>query len=228
MTAELQADAEAPPASVARHAAIDVFVAHRSLLFAEGLCEVVSREKDLRVIGHACDAETVRSVLAQLHSCIVLLDADLALDARDLLPEGVSGARMVRVILIAKAPDDQQILLALRYGIRGVILESMGSRLLVNCIRKVSAGKEWIEQSSAQRLLRRFAVQQAGDFGGALSRRELQIVRGIARGLTNREIGRELFINAATVKSHVHNVFKKLNLTSRVAVSNFAREHGLV
>jgi DNA-binding NarL/FixJ family response regulator len=225
---DLQVDKEEPLTTSLRHEAIDVFVAHRSLLFTEALCELITKEHDLHVIGHACDAASVRSAVAQSLSCVVLLDAAFAADANDLLALGARDESGVRVILIAKPHDDQQILVALRYGIRGVILESMGSRLLVSCIRKVAAGQDWIEQSSAQRLLLRYAARTNGYAGGALSRREIEVVRGIARGLTNREIGRELLINPATVKSHVHNVFRKLNVTSRVAVNNFAREHGLV
>lgn len=226
MTVDLQVEAEELTKAL-QHGPIDVFVAHRSLLFAEALCGIIAKEHDLRVVGHASDAVSVRSFVGATPACIVLLDADLAIDATDLLTLGTSEGG-VKMVLIARVPDDRLIVHALQYGIRGVILESMGARLLVNCIRKVFAGKEWIEQASAQRLLQRYVEQTRADVAGMLSRREIQVVRGIARGLTNREIGRELFINPATVKSHVHNVFRKLNVTSRVAVNNFAREHGLI
>lgn len=206
---------------------IAVFVAHRSRLFTEGIAAILGQSSDFRLIGMAHDPPAILDSSAKLEPCIVLLDCVLVGEDPTLLRTLAADANR-RVILITARPDDRRILEAVRLGIRGVLLESMGARLLTTCIRKVAAGEEWIEQGSAGRLLHQFAHQGTGTDTFSLSRREIQIVQGIARHLSNREIAGELFISTATVKSHVHSIFRKLGATTRDEVVSIARSRNLV
>jgi len=212
---------------IPHHAMVHVFIVHRSLLLIEGLNALFARERDIRVVGTSTNADTAALQMHGVRDGIVLLDADLARTDPLLLNSLSSEESSARVVLLMDGPDDDLVLAAMRAGVRGVILQTMGSRLLLNCLRKVHAGEEWLEQGSSRRLLHRFARHQL-HATTSLSQRELQVVRGIARGLTNEQIGRELFINSATVKSHVHNIYRKLNVSNRVSVSTYARAQGLV
>lgn len=216
-----------PTYELTRRRVANVFVAHKSRLLMDGLSEILAKEGDIRVTGTASEPAVIRKSATRLRDSVVLLDATLAADDPTLLP-ALSAASGVRIVLLMESADDRQVLRALQLGVRGVLLESMGARLLVTCIRKVHAGEEWIEQDSARRLLHRMALQDSSEYAKLLSHRELEVIRGIARGLTNREIASELFINAATVKTHVHNVFRKLAVSNRVSVCNWARTHGLI
>lgn len=212
---------------VTRTATLHVYIVHRSLLLIEGLTALFARERDIHVVGTSMNGENTALHMHGVRDGIVLLDADLALSDPLLLNSLTASDNAGRVVLLMDGPDDDLVLAAMRAGVRGVILQTMGSRLLLNCLRKVNAGEEWLEQGSSRRLLHRFARHQL-HATTSLSQRELQVVRGIARGLTNEQIARELFINGATVKSHVHNIYRKLNVSNRVSVSTYARAQGLV
>jgi len=217
--------AEAPPDVTASKAAIDVFVAHRSRLMAEGIAAILGQQPGFRLIGTASDDAAILAESSRLADCVVLLDCLLVGDHPALLRTIVADERR-RVVLITVRPDDKRILEAVRLGVRGVLLESMGARLLVTCIRKVAAGEEWIEQGSAGRLLRQYAQQTTSLDPLPLSRREIEIVARFARDLSNREIAGELCISTATVKSHVHSIFRKLGVTTRAEVIARARSLG--
>jgi two-component system nitrate/nitrite response regulator NarL len=217
-----------PSADSASRRKADVFLVLASRLLTEGLSEVLSHEEDVRLAGTFPGRPAVSRGASRLRDCVVVVDAALANADPSLLPAISAAGRGVKIVLLMSTPDDQQVLRALQLGVRGVVLESMGVRLLVNCIRKVHAGEEWIEQSSASRLLHRFAIQDAAEGSASLTRREIETLRGVARGLSNAEIAAELSIHPATVKTHVHNVFRKLEVDSRVAVANWARARGLL
>ena len=216
------------PAASERRTQINVLIAHMRLLLADGMNEIVTGQRDMRVVGVATSTSGLLAQAERMSGGVVLLDADIAAAEPEIV-ERLAACQGLQVVLLMSRPDDMRTLAALRIGVRGVILETMGARLLLNCIRKVHAGGEWIEQTSSQRLLRRFALQQdPDDRSKRLTEREMQVVSGIARGLTNEQIGRELFINVATVKTHVYHLYRKLNLANRVALSTYARTHGLV
>jgi two-component system nitrate/nitrite response regulator NarL len=215
------------PTPLAKNAMVHIFIVHRSQLLIEGLTALFAKERDIHVVGTSTSGESAALHMHGVRDGIVLLDADLAINDPTLLSAMTASESATRVVLLMDGLDDDLVLSAMRAGVRGVILQTMGSRLLLNCLRKVHAGEEWLEQGSSRRLLHRFARHQL-HATTSLSQRELQVVRGIARGLTNEQIGRELFINSATVKSHVHNIYRKLNVGNRVSVSTYARAQGLV
>jgi len=135
-----------------------------------------------------------------------------------------------RVVLLAAAFEDDQVLEALRLGARGMVLKELAPPLLIECVRRVHAGGQWIEQQASGRaletLIRRDAAEKAA--GRELTPREIELVRLAASGLRNREMSRRLEISEGTVKMHLHNVYRKLKLENRVALANYARRKGLL
>jgi DNA-binding NarL/FixJ family response regulator len=114
--------------------------------------------------------------------------------------------------------------------VQGVVLKEMASHLLVQCVRKVHAGGQWLERHSASRALATMLRHQEGarDVTGLLTPRELEIMRLAARGLRNKRIADILAISEGTVKIHLHNVYKKLPIDSRLALTLYAQDKGLV
>ena len=160
----------------------------------------------------------------------------------DLLMPGASGlellralndddaTRHTRVVLLTAVADDDQLLEAIRLGAQGVVLKEMAPQLLLNAVREVSAGAQWLEKGLGGRALRRLLAREAiaGQSARILSAREREIVRLVAGGLRNRAIAERLAISEGTVKVHVHNVYEKLDVNSRIELTNYAREHGLL
>jgi DNA-binding NarL/FixJ family response regulator len=134
-----------------------------------------------------------------------------------------------RIVLLTAVVDDDQLLEAIRLGARGVVLKDMAPQLLVDAIREVHRGGEWLEQGLGGRALRRLLSREkrASESARLLSSREREIVRLAASGLRNRAIADRLAISEGTVKVHMHNIYEKLDVNGRIELTNYARENGL-
>jgi DNA-binding NarL/FixJ family response regulator len=198
-----------------------------------GLEQLFAGEQDLHVLASCTTGEeTLKAVRGHRPAVLVL---GLHLSAKDgltvLRELRAERRRQTRVVVFSPALDDEeQIVEAIHLGARGVVLKEMAPKLLVQCIRKVHAGGEWIETRSVGRLLGRIRqreIKAQGD-GGVLTRRELEIVHMVAAGLSNQAIAKRLSIGEGTVKVHVHHIYAKLKVSSRVALLLHAREKGWV
>jgi DNA-binding NarL/FixJ family response regulator len=126
--------------------------------------------------------------------------------------------------------SDTEVLNAVRTGVAGIVLKETAPRVLLQCVRAVAAGERWLDsamiRSAVETTVRRdAAVEKATK---VLTKRELDIVRMVATGARNREIGEKLGISEGTVKMHLHTIYEKLAIGGRVELSNYAREHALV
>jgi len=135
-----------------------------------------------------------------------------------------------RCVIFTAALNDDEILEAIRLGASGMVLKHMPAKLLIECVRKVQAGKKWFERDSLATALHKLvqrerAAQLAYE---NLSSRQMQILRMVAAGLHNKEIGKKLFISEGTVQVHMHNIYERLDVKSRLALALYARETGLV
>jgi DNA-binding NarL/FixJ family response regulator len=130
-------------------------------------------------------------------------------------------------VLLAAALDDMQFREAVRLGAAGVVLKEMAPERLVEAVRAVAAGGQWIDPAMLARLLRspRDMVPAPPE---ALTPRETEIVRMVASGLRNRAIAERLEIGEGTVKMHLHNIYEKLQIDGRVALTLRAQRLGLV
>jgi DNA-binding NarL/FixJ family response regulator len=127
------------------------------------------------------------------------------------------------VVLLTISLSEDQMLEALRLGVRGMVLKEMAPKLLIDCIRKVHAGERWFEKESLGLALDRLM----GATGAAvLTPRETDIVRMVAR--SNKEIATTLSITEGTVKIHLHNIYEKLGVDGRIALMLYAQKQGLV
>ena len=111
-----------------------------------------------------------------------------------------------------------------------MVLKEMAPHLLVQCVRKVHAGEQWLEKRSVslalETLLRREAASR--EVAKVVTARELEIVRMVASGLRNKEIAERLFISEGTIKMHLHNIYGKLGVDGRLQLARYAKEKGLV
>ena len=142
-------------------------------------------------------------------------------------------ASRTRVVLLTAVADDQQLAEAVRLGARGIVLKDMAPALLVDAVRAVHAGRLWLETGLGARARRRLLQAQtrepiAQGGPGTLSTREREVVRFVSEGLRNRAIAERMAITEGTVKVHLHNIYEKLDVSSRIELINYAREHGLL
>jgi DNA-binding NarL/FixJ family response regulator len=106
----------------------------------------------------------------------------------------------------------------------------MAPQMLVQCVRKVHAGEQWLERRSVGRALEKLLSREAGsrEVAGVLTPREIEVVRMVASGSRNKEIADRLSISEGTVKIHLHHIYEKLHLNGRLELARYAQDKGLV
>lgn len=194
----------------------------------ENLCR---QEKDLNVLARCLNGEETLEAVRKHRPDILVLDIRLPkMDGLDVLRHMKQEQLPTKVVLLTAAVDENEMVEALRQGVSGVVLKEMAPQLLVQCIRKVHAGEQWLERRSVGRALEKMMRREAGarQLAGLLTPREIEIVRMVAGGLRNRQIAEKLCITEGTVKIHLHNIYDKLRVNSRVELTLYAQDKGVV
>jgi DNA-binding NarL/FixJ family response regulator len=200
-------------------------------LVLDGLENLFRTEEDIQVIARCINGvETLQAVREHLPDVLVL---DIRMPVKDGL-EVVRELRKeklpTRVVLLTAVLEERELLEAMRLGVQGIVLKEMAPQMLLRCIRKVHAGEQWIELRSAKQALEKLLRREAGtrEVAAILTPQEMTIVRLVADGLRNKEIADKLHISEGTVKVHLHNIFEKLKVDSRLSLLRYAQEKGLV
>ncbi|WP_329382206.1 response regulator transcription factor [Streptomyces sp. NBC_01351] len=188
---------------------------------------ILGSQPDMTVVGEAADGESAVALARELRPDVVL--ADIRMPRLDGLEVTRLLASQTRVLVVTTFDLDEYVHTALRNGACGFLLKRSGPALLIEGVRAAMAGDTLISPQITVRLLSR--LTQAGPVARPsahpLTAREVEIVRLVARGLTNSEIGEELFISAGTAKTHIANVQAKLGARNRVGIAAWAWEHGV-
>ncbi len=216
-------------------APIRILVVDDHTLFRRGLTALLSREAQFQVVGDAADAGEAQRRAQALQPDLILLDNHLpGVNGVDALPALREAAPAARVLMLTISEDERDLAAALRGGACGYLLKTMEGDALAAAIRRAMRGENVIADDMTGKLVAAFQAAAAPPPeaappapGEALSPREREIVRLIARGASNKEIGRELGIAETTVKIHVQHLLRKLGLNSRVQAAVYASEHGL-
>lgn len=211
--------------------AIQVVLADDHPIVLDGLERLFGLHPDIAIRARCLNADdALRAVRAYSPDVLVL----------DLMMPGTSGLELLRalqaqklstqVVLLTAVAEDAQLLTAIRLGVNGIVLKEMASSHLVEAIRQVHAGGQWLEKGLGGRGLRRLLSREAesGTESPQLSARELDVVKLVAQGLRNRAISERLAITEGTVKVHLHNAYQKLGVTNRIELMLYAREHALI
>jgi len=197
----------------------------------DGLEQLFGVEPDMRVLARCrSGAETLEALRAQPPDVLVLDLRMSGLDGLGVLQAIAREGWKTRTVLLTAAIGDEQLVEAIRLGARGVVLKESAPALLVQAVREVHAGRDWLEQGLVGRALRRLVARDMGlrEAMRTLTPRELEIARLIAEGLRNRAVAERLFISEGTVKIHLHKIYEKLGVGGRLELALYARERGLV
>lgn len=135
-----------------------------------------------------------------------------------------------RIVLYMERTDEDQIMDAMRSGVGGIVFKEMDPQLLLLCIRKVHGGEQWRDRNALELSLRKMLLREANahELASILTTRENDLLCLVAEGLSNEQIAEKECISSGTVKAHLRNISKKLNLKNRVALVRFAQEKVLV
>ena len=216
-------------------AAIRVLIVDDHAVVRMGLRTFFDLQPDIEVVGEAADGQQALRQAAALAPDVVLMDLRMP------VLDGIAATRRlrvdqpdIRVLALTTFDDDEDVFAALRAGAVGYLLKDVSSERLVEAVRAAARGESVLQPSVAAKVVARFA--QLDDGAGPstqplvvpLSDRELEVVRLLAQGRSNREIAAALFLAEGTVKNHVTNVLAKLEARDRTQAALRARALGLL
>lgn len=211
---------------------IRILLVDDQALFREGLRTLLSLQRDFDIVGEAGNGDEAVRAVALVHPNVVLMDMRMP------VMDGVAATRAlreaapaVRVIALTTFDDDEYVFEALRAGAAGYLLKDTPSEKLVEAIRAAARGESFLQPSIAAKVVAEFSRMSAPKpepLVEPLSERETDILRLLAAGSSNKEIGATLFITEGTVKNHITNILGKLGVRDRTQAALKARELGLL
>lgn len=221
---------------------IRILVVDDHTLFRRGLTALLMRDPRLSVIGDAADAGQAQRKAQELQPDVILLDNHLpGVNGVDALPALREAAPTARILMLTVSEDENDLAAALRGGAAGYLLKTIEGDALTEAIQRAMQGDSVVAPEMTSKLVAAYRgaakgtpAAPAGSTAASsasiasLSPRELDILRGIVRGASNKEIAREHGIAETTVKIHVQHVLRKLDVSSRVHAAVMATEHGLL
>jgi DNA-binding NarL/FixJ family response regulator len=213
---------------------IKVLIADDQTLLRGGLAAILEAEDDIEVVAQACDgAEAVDEAL-RTHPDVVLMDIRMPkLDGLEATKRLLASGSRARILVITTFDHDEYVYRALRAGAAGFMLKSASGDRLAAAVRTVAAGESLLDPAITTRLVEHFLARPDLDAESqarleTLTAREREILVLLSRGMSNAEMGRELYLSETTVKSHVTRMLAKLGVASRVQAVVVAYETGLV
>ena len=209
--------------------AIRVLIVDDHALFRRGLQMVLESEHDIDVVSEATDGDEAVERAEATTPDVVLMDVRMPKRS------GIEATRMIKeilpstqILMLTISDEEADLYEAIKAGAAGYLLKEISIDEVSNAVRAVHQGQSLISPSMASKLLNEFAsmVKRQDDRaqlpGPRLTDRELEVLKLVAKGLNNRDIGQELFISENTVKNHVRNILEKLHLHSRMEAVVYA------
>ncbi|HMN58970.1 MAG TPA: response regulator transcription factor [Anaerolinea sp.] len=216
-------------------AKIRLLIVDDQTMFRQGMRMLLSSQPDFEIVGEAADGEDALAKAAQLKPQVVLMDLRMpVLDGAAATRRLRAAHPEMRVIVLTTFDEDEAIFDGLRSGATGYLLKDAPTDKLYEAIRAAARGESFLQPSVAARVVAEFArlSEQAPAGNQALaeplSQRELEILRLLANGATNKEIAAQLVLAEGTVKNHVTNILTKLGVTDRTRAALRARELGML
>jgi DNA-binding NarL/FixJ family response regulator len=210
---------------------IRVLVADDQSMVRAGFRMLLSREEDIEVVAEAANGLEAVEKAARLRPTVVLMDIRMPeLDGLEATRRILATDNAARILILTTFDLDEYVYEALRAGASGFVLKDDPAEQLLSAIRIVAGGEALLSPAITKRVISQFArIPQRAPQKELedLTERELEVLRLIARGLSNAEIGQELYISDTTVKTHITHIFQKLDLRDRVQAVVLAYESGL-
>ena len=203
-------------------------------LFREGLRRILEMEEDIEVVADAENAEDIVELVWQTKPDVLLLDIRMPQGSGlDALPAVLRISPRTQVLVLTACDEKEEHVRAFKLGAKGVVLKDSARQTLMQAIHTVVTGQVWVDPRMAGVLVEEISHLPAAGGGSStrdengLTERELEIVRLVASGYKNKEVGITLTISERTVKTHLTNVFQKLGVRDRVGLVMYALRHGL-
>jgi DNA-binding NarL/FixJ family response regulator len=208
---------------------IRVCVVENETLVREGLRRVLEMDPELVVAGEARDGVEALELFSRVRPDVALLDVRMPrLDGIGVLQALRGNSAAPPCLVLTTFDDADAFLAAVRAGARGYLLKDASSAELAEAIRCVAAGGSWLKPSVTDQVVRTLREDRPAEVDGKLTGREVEVLRLLAGGYSNREIGTALSVSERTVKNHVSSILGKLWVRDRTRAVLKAIAHGLI
>ncbi len=216
---------------------IKLLLADDHAVVRAGTRELLERQPDFDIVGEAADGEEAVSLTSELHPDVVIMDVRMP------KMSGVEATRRikaehpdVRVLVLTAHDDDEYVFALLQAGANGYLMKTAEIDELVKAIRTVAAGQSMLAPAVAGKVVAQFTsgktlpeiLSNSHDHYEGLTERELSILKLVGNGLSNKQIGKKLFISDRTVQAHLSNIFSKLGVSSRTEAVMHAVRRGWI
>jgi DNA-binding NarL/FixJ family response regulator len=222
---------EGSTAHPAEHEVIDILIVDDHTIVRQGLRAVLERDEDLRVVAEAATAAQALALVARRPPHVVLLDLKLSpasdSEGLDLCAQLSREYPDVAVLVLTTLLSDRLVMEAIHNGAKGYVVKDVDTGDLVRAIRAVSRGGSAFDARSAAAMVHSLTRPGEGE-ALQLTERELEVLRLLAGGLSNKAIGQRLYISETTVKFHVGNLMRKLDVGRRAEAVYAASKMGLI
>ncbi len=211
---------------------INVLIADDHAMVRQGLKTILELEDDICVVGQAANGNEAIELAKALKPDIILMDINMpvlnGLQAIKLLKEGED---YFKIIVLTLHQDREYLFKTLQMGCEGYVLKDAESSVLIDAIRSVYGNQTFIQPNMTSELVKEFnrvtLYEHDRTLSNNLTSREIEVLKLIAEGMINKEIAKNLYISEKTVKNHISNIFKKLDVNDRTQAAIYAFKHNI-
>jgi two-component system nitrate/nitrite response regulator NarL len=204
---------------------ISIVVADDHPVVLHGVAGILRIQEDMNILAACSDGASAANAIRQFAPDVAVLDIAMPdVSGLNVLSSVIASGLDTKVVFLTALATDDQILTAIANGARGIVLKDAAFESLVACVREVAAGRQWFPVDLVETALRRDTQQRAESrrFVQRLTEREQEIVLLVAEGLSNKEIARRINLTEGTIKIHLHNIYDKLEVPNRTALTALA------
>ena len=199
------------------HDQIRILIADDHPMFREGVVQTLASEKDFAIIGQASNGKNAIEMAKELLPDVLLLDITMPDQDGITVTKKISAAfPVIQIIMLTASENQYDLMKALKAGARGYVLKGISAKELVKVVRTIVAGGTYISPDMANMILFELSQPSQPDPFSELSDREKEILKLVAKGYTNREIGAQIHLSEKTIKHYMTNILQKLQVRSRV------------
>jgi len=211
---------------------IKVMIADDHAMVRQGLKTILELEEDINVVAQAANGEEAVLIARVQKPDVILMDINMpvlnGLQAIKILKEE---DKQYKIIVLTLHQDREYLFKTLQLGCEGYVLKDAESSVLIEAIRSVYQEQTYIQPNMTCELVKEFnrvtLIEKDNSITNNLTNREIEVLKQIAEGMINKEIAKNLFISEKTVKNHISNIFKKLDVNDRTQAAIYAFKHNI-
>jgi DNA-binding NarL/FixJ family response regulator len=212
---------------------IRIILADSEAIFRVGMSKIFALQEDLEIVAQTETFAQTLAAVSSIHADVILFEAGLSASPADAVSEvarrALPGAKL---ILVAQRTGEQETVDYLRRGVRGILPRAVSPELLVRCVRKVAVGETWLDKQGVNWVIEAYRTQAlqgtAPQQQLRLSEKEMMIISGVAQGMKNKDIAREVGTTEQVVKNYLRKIYDKLKVADRLELALYSMHHRLL